>query len=68
MRIANSLKLGILLANLGWAGIYKGLIVLAVFIFLGVGQWSNLLKFLLCLLYILAYQYQVPLLLLAGGI
>ena len=30
MRIANDLGSGILLAGLGWAGVYKGLIVLAM--------------------------------------
>ena len=34
--MANSLKLSILLANLGWAGVYRRLIVLAVFVFLKV--------------------------------
>ena len=37
--IVNNLELGILLASLGLAGIYGGLIVLAVFIFLGIGQY-----------------------------
>ena len=36
--IANGLELSVLLTDLGWAGIYKGLIILAVFIFLGVRQ------------------------------
>jgi hypothetical protein len=39
MRIANDLKLNVLLAGLGWAGVYGGLIVLAMFIFLGVGRY-----------------------------
>jgi hypothetical protein len=62
VRIANDLKLGILLAGLGWVGVYRGLIVLAVFIFLkvgqcflGVGQWSSLSESLLYLLHILAH-------------
>jgi len=38
MRIVNNLKLGVLLANLGWAGVYRGLIVLVVFVFLGIGR------------------------------
>ena len=53
--IANGLELGVLLTDLGWAGIYRGFIALAVFIFLGIGQWSSLLESLLCLLYILAH-------------
>ena len=60
--MANDLKLSILLTNLGWADIYKGLIILVIFVFLGakqyflkVRQWFSLLKSLLCLLYILAY-------------
>ena len=36
--IANRLKSGVLLTNLGWAGIHRKLIVLAVFVFLGAGQ------------------------------
>jgi len=36
IRTVNNLKLGVLLANLGYAGICGGLIVLAVFIFLGI--------------------------------
>jgi hypothetical protein len=55
VRIADDLKLGILLAGLGWVGVYRGLVVLAVFLFLGVGQWSSFLKSLFYLLYILAY-------------
>ena len=55
IRIANNLKLNILLASLDYASIYKKLIVLAVFIFLRAGRWSSLLKSLLYLLYILAY-------------
>ena len=38
IHIVNGLKLSVLLADLGQAGVYKGLIVLAVFIFLGAGQ------------------------------
>jgi hypothetical protein len=38
IHITNNLKLGVLLTSLGWVGIYRGLIVLAVFIFLGAGQ------------------------------
>ena len=53
--ITNGLKLGVLLTDLGWVGVYKGLIVLAVFIFLGVKRWSSLLESLLCLLYILTH-------------
>jgi hypothetical protein len=53
--IADDLKLGVLLAGLNWVGVYRGLIVLAVFIFLGVRQWSSLLESLLYLLHILAY-------------
>ena len=37
------------------ASVYRGLVVLTVFIFLRVGRWSSLLKSLFCLLYILAY-------------
>ena len=61
---------------------YRGLIVLIVFVFLGAGrcflgvgqcfleagQWSSLLKFLLCLLHILVHQCRVSLLLLVNGI
>ena len=36
--IINGLKSGILLTDLGWVGVYKGLVVLAVFIFLGAKQ------------------------------
>ena len=32
------LKVKYLLTGVGWAGIYRGLIVLAVFVFLGAGQ------------------------------
>jgi predicted CDP-diglyceride synthetase/phosphatidate cytidylyltransferase len=38
MYIANDLKLNILLASLSWVGVYRGLIVLAVFIFLKTEQ------------------------------
>ena len=55
MCIADGLELGILLADLGWVGVYRGLMVLAVFIFLGVGRWSSLLESLLYLLHVLAY-------------
>jgi hypothetical protein len=53
--IADDLKLGVLLAGLSWVDIYRGLIVLAVFLFLGVERWFSFLKSLLYLLHILAY-------------
>ena len=50
MCIANGLELGVLLTDLGLAGIYRGLVVLAVFIFLKVGRWFSLLESLFYLL------------------